>query len=1322
MSETTPDPVLLPPEDCEDRFAYGEALQRLRARSGLSIRVLHRRCTEVHWVSKSTVEHWCNGGVVSAVNEPAFRDFLRAMGVTDQAALASWTDVARRLRARRGSPPVAEPYRGLRSYDAESAAVFHGRVGLVEEVLESVDGFREGGGALVLTGASGTGKSSLLNAGVAPALAAGKLAGSKCWPVLHICAESHEPYPLIDLARAIAAHLKDDPETVFRELRSGAEAVEALCRRIVSDPQAGSSSPGRPVGADARLVVMVDQFERAVVSAEDGPGSENVLAEFVGVLQAMTSAPAAAIVIIGVRLDFLDAVMSRRDMRVLTQGRPPVFVRPMSEDDLARVIERPARTFHVNPEPGFVEKVLGDVSARGGRLAHQAGVLPLLSHALQMTWDRGGGQEMTIAHYEAAGGVEGALRSTAESVHANLSLAQQAVARRVFLSLVHVQSSGVATRRRVSQDDLFEEVGGDQGDIDLVVDLFVERRLLIVDGSGLEITHEALMAAWPELRSWLDADWGSRLVAQQVSVDARVWDRAGRPNGDLYAATRLQAARAWRENYPADAGELARLFVAASVRRARRRSQLMSTTICGLLSLVCIAGVLTGVVLYQAGDLKEQRDQAQSRSLAGQSVLLRDKDVNLARQLALIAFRTSPTVEARSALVEATALPAAARMLGGDKRRIMYAVGIHPGGRVAAAAAEGTVRLWDISAPGRPRSLPPIPGAACEKIYALAFSPRGDLLAVSCDGGSIRLWDTRDPMVPRPLEPLTGLGTKVYSVVFSPDGAMMAAALTQARTNGALAGSARLWSASGTSLRPLGRTIPAGNSAAKSVAFRPGNRALAIGSDDGSVRIWDISSPSRPSAPVTAPGGTKAVGQLAFSPDGLFLAAGGADNLVRLWSTADPSKAAVAGKPIGGSATYINAVTFSPDSATLALASSDSNTGTRLVDVRSRRVIATLPHPSPVTSVKFSPDGHHVITGANDGTARLWPVRSPTVEGLDYILSAARFAPGGRTLALGSADFRLLDITDPQYPKPLGQPHTNPDKFSGTLAFASHRPLLVEGRGRSGTVQLWDTTDPARPTPIGPPLRAHPAQVETVAFSPDDKVLATGGRDGTVRLWDIRTPRKPVPLSTPGSFDGFVNQVAFSPDGTVIVAASTDKTVKMWNISNARNPRLLGKPLTPADHYLYAAAFSPDGRTLALGLADGTIHLYDTSDRSLPRLRGKPLTGPEGYVFSIAFSPQGSSLAATGGDGTIWIWRLDSLSAPTRHATLRMGTGTMYPVHFHPRLPLLVSGGDEKKAWIWTTDTDKAADLICGTTGDRITPEEWAKYLPADVPYAPPCS
>ncbi|RBL79087.1 hypothetical protein DDE05_60375, partial [Streptomyces cavourensis] len=168
MSETTPDPVLLPPEDCEDRFAYGEALQRLRARSGLSIRVLHRRCTEVHWVSKSTVEHWCNGGVVSAVNEPAFRDFLRAMGVTDQAALASWTDVARRLRARRGSPPVAEPYRGLRSYDAESAAVFHGRVGLVEEVLESVDGFREGGGALVLTGASGTGKSSLLNAGVAP--------------------------------------------------------------------------------------------------------------------------------------------------------------------------------------------------------------------------------------------------------------------------------------------------------------------------------------------------------------------------------------------------------------------------------------------------------------------------------------------------------------------------------------------------------------------------------------------------------------------------------------------------------------------------------------------------------------------------------------------------------------------------------------------------------------------------------------------------------------------------------------------------------------------------------------------------------------------------------------------------------------------------------------------------------------------------------------------------------------------------------------------------------------------------------------------------
>ncbi|WP_406300064.1 WD40 repeat domain-containing protein [Embleya sp. NBC_00888] len=1330
MNELPPQRPMSPsPKDCEDPFAFGAALKRLRARSGISLRKLQQACAEVHPVSHSTIEHWGKGGVVSAANEPAFLLVLRTLGVTEQIDLDAWLKAARNLRSWRQRPTIAEPYRGLKSYNAAYAEVFHGRAPLVERVLGELDELRAQGGALLLTGASGTGKSSLLNAGVVPALGAGRLEGSAGWPVLSVNSESSEPDPLNDLGNAVASHVKADPAEVIGKLLGGPDAVEALMKRVVAAERATLPAAESSPNTETRIVVIVDQFERAMVSAEDGPGSNETFETFIAVLRAMTSVPAGVVVILSVRLDFLDALMQRDSVRALTRRRPPVFVEPMDKADLARVVEQPARAFKVDPEPGFVELVLGDISARGGRFAHQAGILPLLSHALQMTWQRGGGKKMTMANYLESGGVEGALRSTAEKIYADLSASEQAIARRMFFSLVHVQPSGTATRRRISQDELFDEVDCGEAELDAVLDRFVERRLLIIDEVTVEITHEALMVAWPELRMWLDADRGARLVAQQVTADARAWDQAKRPGSDLYSATRLQAARAWRTNYPADTNELSRAFIDASVKRSQRRTQQVWATLMVLILLAAGAGTLSGIVLYQArdlkqqrSDLKQQRDDAQSRTLASQASILRGKDVSLARQLALTAFRISPTTEARSALIEATALRPAVRMLAPGNGGIMYAVGIHPGGVIAAAAAENTVRLWDVSIPGHPKPRADLPGATCGKIYALAFSPSGNLLVVSCGDGSIHLWDTHDPMAPTALPPMTGLGAKVYSVTFNADGTMMAAAIAEAKVNDVTAGSARLWAVTGTSTRPLGEATRVNDkSPAKSVAFRPGDRQLAVGSDDGTVQIWDIGDPSRPTAPVMAAGATKAIGQLAFSPDGTLLAAGGADNLVHLWSTTDPRNPTPSGPPIGGSSTYINAVAFSPDGTTLAIAGSDSNNGIRLVNLDSRRVTATMPHPSPVTSVKFSPDGDSVISGANDGAARIWPISSPTLEGMDYTVSAARFSPDGNTLALGSADLQLLDVADPQHPRPRGPAVSNPDAFSGTLAFAPNNRLLAEGHGKSGSVQLWNISDPARMTALGQPLKAHSLQVETLAFSPDSTVLATGSRDGAVHLWDVHAPQTPVALSTPGTFGGAVSEVGFGPDGRTLVAAGADKTVRLWDIGNPKAPRLLGAPLAPANHYVYAAVFSPDGTLLAVGLADGTVRLYDITDPTHPKPFGNSLTGPEGYVFSVAFTTDGTALAATAGDGSVWMWNLHGHDAPTLYATLRMGTGAMYPINYQPHKRLLVAGGDQKKGWIWTTDTDTAIALVCATTGDLLTPKEWAKYLPPDRAYDPPC-
>jgi WD40 repeat protein len=364
---------------------------------------------------------------------------------------------------------------------------------------------------------------------------------------------------------------------------------------------------------------------------------------------------------------------------------------------------------------------------------------------------------------------------------------------------------------------------------------------------------------------------------------------------------------------------------------------------------------------------------------------------------------------------------------------------------------------------------------------------------------------------------------------------------------------------------------------------------------------------------------------------------------VHLWSTADPHNPVPAGDPITGAATWVNAVAFSPDGATLAIASSDQKVGLRLVDVASRRVIATMPHPSRATSVSFSADGAWVMTGANDGTARLWPVNSPTLDGLPYVVSATRFSPDGTRLAVGSGDLRVFDVTDPNHRKQIGPAQTNPDSFSGTLAYSPNGRLLAEGHGRSGTVQLWDVAGGGPPVSLGAPLPAHAQLVETVTFSPDSTLLGTGANDGAVHVLDVTNPQHPVLLSTPGQFNSDVNEVAFSPNGKLLAAGSIDKTVRLWDIRDPRKPVQLGRPLVPGNHYVYSSIFSPDGTILAVSLADSTVRLYDINDPANPKAIGKPLTGPENHIYFLSFTSDGS---------TVWIWDVRQPATPTVLATL----------------------------------------------------------------------
>ncbi|HWS34919.1 MAG TPA: AAA family ATPase [Actinoplanes sp.] len=1278
------------------RKAFAEALQALNT-AAWSYRYLMDKCrAEGAGVDHRTIGTWFTG---SNLPSPKFHDDFRILlgylGVDDE-QVEQWLTTVRRLRRTRSSGDVV-PYRGLDSYGMRDAAYFFGRTRLLTSVLDNLRDMAEaGGGAMLLVGSSGAGKTSLLEAGVRPAIAQGAvIEGSGTWVLLSVTATSA---PAGRLAESIAGPLGPSSAAVAAGLRADPASVAAHLDRI---------APGRPV------LIIVDQVEQALIAAGDDAGGE--LATFLAALQAVTSRPAGGLVILGLRADQYGAAQDNVQLQALTRGRQ-VPVTPMDEDELRAVIAEPARKNGVEPEAGFVELVISEVSSRPGRAVHRAALLPQLSHALSKTWLAGNGTSMTVHHYRRAGGLDRAVTDTAEAVFDELSPIQRSIARKLFFHLVLVHPTAVDSRRQALLSELSDE--GQDAELYEVLYRFAHQGLLTVDAETVEITHESLIVTWPRLRGWLDADRAGRLLAQRVAADAQEWERHDRDQDHLYQGIRLHSAREWADQHPGEVPRPARTFLDAGVRRSRSRTRRLRQVIALLSVLLTAVGALTVAVVAQTGAATRQRDEAVSRMIASEITNLRDVDVSLARQLAVAAFRIAPTVEARSALIEATAQRPAVRMrtAGGGS---MYAVGIHPGGRVAAAAAGGTVRFWDITVPGGPRALPDLPDTTCGKFYALAFSADGRLLAAACGDGSVHLWNSRDPLAPTALPTITGLGARVYSVAFSKDSTMMAAAVAEPRVDDTTAGSVRLWSVTGLAPRQLGGPLHVDDDApAKSVAFNSDHSRLAVGTDDGSVQVWDISEPGSPADPAPADGPTKAIGQLAFSPRGDILAAGGADQQVHLWSTVgDPVPS---GPPIGGAASWINAVAFSPDGSTLAIASSDSEQGVRLLDLASRRTVATMPHPSPVTSVKFGPDGTTVITGANDGTARMWPVAAPTLEGLDYTVSAARFSPDGTTLAIGSADLRLLDVTDPRHPTALGPAITNPDGFSGTAAFAPDSRLLAEGHGRSGTVQLWDVTDRAHPSRAGPLLKAHSQQVETLVFSPDGAMLATGSRDGAVHLWDVRNPRAPARLSTPGTFNGYVNQVAFSPNGHLLVAGSADKTIRLWNVRDPRVPTVVGRPLTPGDHYVFSADFSPDGSLLAVGLADSTVRLYDMTDPDAPSPIGAPLTGPLNYVYSLAFTSDGSTLTATTAAGTVWIWDIRDRRAPVVLAKLTPARGALYPVHYQPGTRLLVAGGDRKKAWLWTVDTGAATKLICETSGDAVTAEEWTTHVPGRS-YTPPC-
>ncbi|MCC5656033.1 ribosome assembly protein 4 [Nostoc sp. XA010] len=497
---------------------------------------------------------------------------------------------------------------------------------------------------------------------------------------------------------------------------------------------------------------------------------------------------------------------------------------------------------------------------------------------------------------------------------------------------------------------------------------------------------------------------------------------------------------------------------------------------------------------------------------------------------------------------------------------------------------------------------------------------------------------------------LEGHSSWVYSVGFSPDGKTLAF--------GSEDKTIKLWDVStGKAIK----TLTGHNSLVNSVGFSPDGKTLASGSDDNTIKLWDVSTGK---AIKTLTGHSSLVNTVGFSPDGKTLASGSDDNTIKLWDVSTGK----AIKTLTGHSRRVNSVGFSPDGKTLASGSVDNTI--KLWDVSTGKAIKTLTgHSSLVNTVGFSPDGQTLASGSSDNTIKLWDVSTgkaiKTLTGHSSTVISVGFSPDGKTLASGSDDktIKLWDVSTGKAMKTL----TGHSSLVYSVGFSPDGQTLASG-SFDKTIKLWDiSTGKAIKT-----LTGHSSTVYSVGFSPDGQTLASGSDDNTIKLWDVSTGKA---IKTLTGHSSRVISVGFSPDGKTLASGSFDNTIKLWDVSTGKAI----KTLTGHSSLVNSVGFSPDGKTLASGSFDNTIKLWDVSTGKAI----KTLTGHSSLVYSVGFSPDGQTLASGSFDKTIKLW---DISTGKAIKTLTGHSSWVISIGFSPDGKTLASGSVDKTVILWDLD------------------------------------